>query len=191
MVQAQTGPSSDSTQIDTVVIVVDSTTLASLLGPEEGLRWGTPYTARKAGMLSAALPGLGQAYNGRYWKIPLVYGAFGGAGYLAWFYHQLYEDNLVNLLYEIDGDVDTFNLSGVGESTLRTRVNTYRRSRDYMYIGIGLVYLLSIAEAHIDAQLKGFDLEDDLLVGRYRFEVNPLVVATPSYTGVGISIALP
>ncbi|MEL6539047.1 MAG: DUF5683 domain-containing protein [Bacteroidota bacterium] len=80
---------------------------------------------------------------------------------------------------------------GVGTTTLRTRVNTFRRNRDYMYIGIGLVYLLTIAEAHIDAQLKGFDLEDDLLVGKYRLEVSPLVVATPNYTGVGISISLP
>lgn len=161
------------------------------LQDQQAMRWGEPYTPRKAGLLSAAMPGLGQIYNQSYWKLGLVYGAVAGAGYYSYLLNDRYAFLRSSLFAAIDNDPLTINDSGFSEAQLRSLSDRYRRDRDLSYIILGFVYLLNIAEAHIDAHLKDFNLEDDIMASRTGIQVRPLVVSQPGYSGVGIRFVFP
>lgn len=130
--------------------------------------YATRYDPRKALLYAAVLPGLGQIYNKKYWKLPLVYGGFFAIGYGINFYQEGYTkykghlfDNLEQGL-DNDSDVNTDTQFTTGQ--LRTIVNRYRRERDFMIILMGGMYLLQIIDAHVDAHLKEFDLNPRLQV---------------------------
>lgn len=123
----------------------------------------------KAALYSAILPGLGQAYNGQHWKIPLIYG--GGIAFLHLIRqnHRLYNQfRSAKLAITGIGSVTATNpfepyAPGVySESSINRNAERYRRDRDYMIILAGAFYLLNIAEAHIAAHLKEFDINDEL-----------------------------
>jgi hypothetical protein len=129
--------------------------------------YATRYNPRKALLYAAILPGLGQIYNKKYWKLPLVYGGFAAIGYGANFYDKLYREYKRELFINIE--------MGIGENDIRkdTRTTTrgYRvavdrakRERDFMLILMGGMYLLQIIDAHVDTHLKEFDLNPDLKV---------------------------
>ena len=146
------------------------------------------YNPRKAMLLSAALPGLGQAYNKKYWKIPLVIGGFAGLGYGIWWNQNkylFYRNGLFRVLNEPATPVldPTTNLTALGNqviggkvyfpvgttgsldvTVLRNAVNKFRRDRDYMTIMSFLFYMLQMVDAHVDAHLKEFDLNPQLKV---------------------------
>jgi hypothetical protein len=117
---------------------------------------------RRAAILSAVLPGLGQAYNKKYWKIPIVYGALGGLGYFFIKNQTEYKYYQTNLKAENDGDNATVNGTGYTSDQLLTLKTTYRKRRDLFGFGLGLTYILNIVDANIDAHLKTFDISDDL-----------------------------
>lgn len=122
------------------------------------------YIPRKAGLYSAILPGLGQAYNKKYWKMPIVYGGFIGLGLVIDFYNSEYKRFKTNLFAEIDDDPNTVNNTRASADRLRSLIDKSRRERDFYIIMAGVLYLLNIADAHIDAHLKEFDLNEDLKV---------------------------
>lgn len=138
-------------------------------------------------MYAAALPGLGQIYNRKYWKVPIVYAGFGALGYAVSFNTKNYNvfinayqdftdiipetDSYLDLLVNLDPTQydpvlypETYNPSTEAwvETTLLNGVDYYRRYRDLSYIGIAAWYLLSIIEAHVDASLFDYDINDDL-----------------------------
>ncbi len=120
---------------------------------------------KKAGYLSAALPGLGQAYNKRYWKIPIIYGAFGTIGYFIGWNNNKYQQyrNAYLLqksfpLEELDDDL-AINIS---EDNLKRGLDFYRRNRDLLMVVLVGVYIIQILDAHIDAHLMEFDVSEDL-----------------------------
>lgn len=123
------------------------------------------YDPRKALFYSAVVPGMGQAYNKKYWKMPLVYGGFGFLIYVDAFYQSEYlryrED-----LFAIINDPNSGGVSpdGLTEDQLRTLVNQARRERDFFIIITGFWYLLQMVDAHIDAHLKEFDVNPKLQV---------------------------
>lgn len=106
----------------------------------------SPY---KAIMYALVLPGLGQGYNKKYYKIPIVYGAIGGAGYAIIFNTRQYRDASYN--YALSPD-DT------NERYLRY----WRRNVELSYIGMILVYALQVIDAYVDAQLWNWDVNDNL-----------------------------
>ncbi|MDN5203259.1 DUF5683 domain-containing protein [Fulvivirgaceae bacterium BMA10] len=123
----------------------------------------TPKNAPgKASLYSALLPGLGQAYNKKYWKIPLIYT---GAVFLISSInnfndeHSFYFDALIAV---VDGNPDTENPTTFNESQIRRRVEFFRRNRDFFVILTGVWYALNIIDAHVDAHLKEFDISDEL-----------------------------
>ncbi len=125
--------------------------------------YATQYDPGKAALFAAVLPGLGQLYNKKYWKLPLVYGGFIGFGYGINFYqtgYKKYKSELFDVL-ETDAPVSE---SGYTEDQLRTIVDRYRRERDFMIILMAGMYLLQIVDAHVDAHLKEFDLNPNLHV---------------------------
>jgi hypothetical protein len=116
---------------------------------------------RKALFYSAAFPGLGQMYNGKYWKLPFVYGGFAVGFSVVNFYQKgyvRYRNELFTLL------ATGQSASGASETTLRFVVDRARRERDNWIILSGIWYLLQITDAHVDAHLQDFKFNKNLNV---------------------------
>lgn len=114
---------------------------------------------RKALLYSAVLPGLGQVYNGKYWKLPFVYGGFGVTIYVVSFYQKAYHKFSDQLFRHLGGAAIPGNRS---EQNLRFVVDKARRQRDYYTIITGVWYLLQVVDAHVDAHLQEFKWNKDL-----------------------------
>ena len=130
----------------------------------------------KAAIYSALLPGLGQAYNRQYWKIPIIYGAFIGIFHGIRYNHELFNDFTNALRAEQDGDPNTINGFGdnISANLLSRNRDKVRRDRDFLII-IGVVaYLVNIVEAHVAAHLHEFQINDKLSM-----EWNPKIQSTP------------
>lgn len=114
----------------------------------------TKLSPAKAGLYSAVLPGLGQYYNKKYWKIPIVWGAVGtGVGIALWNdkqykrYRNAFVSELNGLPHEFSG------INGVDKIVLGNAQDRSKRQRDYA-IGISaLIYILNIVDAVVDAHL--------------------------------------
>ncbi len=119
------------------------------------------FNPQKALLYAAILPGAGQVYTKKYWKVPLVYGGFIFLGYYIDFYNDGYRESKGELFTVLNGGVST-NLRS--EAQLRTLVDSYRRERDLFIVFTGLFYMLQIIDAHVDAHLKEFDLNPNLQV---------------------------
>lgn len=119
-------------------------------------------SARNSTIMSACLPGLGQIYNRKYWKAPIIYAALSGLGYWAITNQIKYKYYSNNLKYANDSDPNTVNETLYNNDQLVTQKRYYRKYRDYAIIGGVLVYLLNIIDANVDAHLKTFDVSDDL-----------------------------
>ena len=103
---------------------------------------------KKATFYSAILPGAGQVYNKKYWKVPILYAGFGLAGYFAIDYQK---------------DVNTIrDLINSGRTDLLPTLNQRKSWRDRSYIALVLIYALNIIDANVDAHLAHFDVSDDL-----------------------------
>lgn len=143
------------------------------------------FNPRKAGLYSAVLPGLGQAYNKKYWKMPIIYGGFIGLGYGINFYNNNY-NTFRNELFDILETGDDLSFSGFSEDQLRSLVERNRRERDFFIVLTAVLYFLNIADAHIDAHLKEFDLNEKL-----KLAIDP-TLSQPNYSTVqaGLSLTL-
>ncbi|MBE0679060.1 MAG: hypothetical protein IH592_09890 [Bacteroidales bacterium] len=138
-------------------------------------------------MFAAALPGLGQIYNRKYWKVPIVYAGFGALGYAVTFNTQNYNSfinayqDFTDIIPETDSYLDllvnqdpatydpvlhpeTYSPSNEAwvKTSLLNGVDYYRKYRDLSYIGIAAWYLFTIIDAHVDASLFDYDISDDL-----------------------------
>lgn len=132
----------------------------------EGIRLTRPG---KAALLAALLPGAGQVYNRRYWKLPLVYGALGGVIYGEYFYQKgfrefadAYNDITQGRKKLFDADLGPRARLVRSVDGLNSRVVFYRGYRDIFYLYIGIAYSLQIVDALVDAHLRDFDVSDDL-----------------------------
>jgi hypothetical protein len=118
---------------------------------------------RIASLLSAALPGAGQVYNGKFWKLPILYGGGFALGYYIRLNNQQYKLCRDSYIQVKAGEKDYFN--GAYDADQLARLREYwRRNRDLLIIVSGLSYLLNIADAAVDAHLSRFDVSDDLSV---------------------------
>ena len=118
--------------------------------------------ARKASIMSACLPGLGQVYNKKYWKVPVIYAVLGGLTYWGITSQTQLKYYSNNLRFQNDEDPATLNTSGYSTEQLVTQKRYYRKFRDIAVIAGVLVYLINIIDANVDAHLKTFDVSDDL-----------------------------
>ena len=131
-------------------------------------RFNARYNPTKALLYAAVIPGSGQIYTRKYWKLPLVYGGIGVTAYAIDFYQDgylLYRGELFyNLSNGLESDGALNPNTGYTTSQLRTIVDRYRRERDFMIIVMAGVYILQMVDAHVDTHLKEFDLNPDLRV---------------------------
>jgi len=136
------------------------------------------HSPRKATIYSAVLPGLGQIYNRKYWKVPIVYGGFAALGYFINYnngeyvkFRQAYSD-----IIDTDPNTNSFvilftnprNLEPdrIAQSTeiLRKTKDYWRRNRDLVVIGTAVFYAVNIIDASVDAHFFNFDISDDLTI---------------------------
>jgi len=136
------------------------------------------HSPRKATLYSAILPGLGQAYNKKWWKIPIIYAGFGTIGYfIDWnndnyqfnrtaYRHLTDNDENTNLFMEIEAvkyyDLnDPTSRNNFADGLLKQQ-DYFRRNRDLLFITMLGFYGLQIIDASVDAHLFNFDISDDL-----------------------------
>lgn len=131
----------------------------------------------KATWLALVIPGGGQIYNRKYWKLPIVYGGFAGCAYALTWNGKMYKDyqaayvDAVNEKWDSSsitdllppGYIDRVSHSQITE-TLRKRKDTYRRWRDLSIFAFIGVYLISVVDAYVDAELSNFDIGPDLSI---------------------------
>ncbi len=136
------------------------------------------HSPKKATLYSAVLPGLGQAYNRKYWKIPLIYGGFGAFGYfIGWnnknyvtskkAYSDLSDSDPATqsymglkqiVYYDLNSASDVANL----KKGLISSQDYFRRNRDLLVIVTAAFYGLNLIDASVDAHFYNFDISDDL-----------------------------
>ena len=130
------------------------------------------HSPRKAAIRSAILPGLGQIYNKKYWKLPLVYGALGASGAVFVYNITNYKDTRfayrVKYNMRVNGTDSLLfnsiksNLQPLPEESLRYYRDQFRRDIDYSALFFLLLWGLNVVDATVDAHLKTFDVGPDL-----------------------------
>jgi len=122
------------------------------------------HSPKKAAIMSALLPGLGQAYNKKYWKMPIIYAGFGGLGYVFVFNQKRFVMYRDAFKYRVDADAGTVDeyVGVYTDNDLVTLKNYYHRYRDVAVIGGLVLYMLNIVDAAVDAHLFTFDVSDNL-----------------------------
>ena len=171
----------DTLRISEVSIMIDSTKLVK--APRDWSTWRP--NPQRALWLALVLPGAGQIYNRKYWKLPIFYGGFMGCIYALTWNNMMYKDYSQAYLDIMDSDptTDSYNkflhlgvqINSSNEERFKqifkNRKDKYRRWRDMsIFVMIG-VYALSVIDAYVDAELSEFDISKDLSL-----EVRPTVI---------------
>ena len=137
-----------------------------------------PKNPRKATILSAILPGAGQVYNGKAWKVPILYAGFMTDIYFMNFNNKRYE-TFREALFAFDaGEVNQF--PSLNRNSLVRNVDYWRQNRDMTILLLLGIYALNLIDANVDAHLSGFDISDDLAL-KIEPSAGGLSASTASY----------
>jgi Family of unknown function (DUF5683) len=150
-------------------VQVDTTDLSAPKEKKGSIFAGKPG---KAMMLSLILPGTGQIYNKSYLRVPFVYAAVGGMGYLVYYNTRVYNCRKEAYMASIDGvapqfpeycaDCDPGLETITNPSTLRILRDDANNARQLSIVGLTLVWILNGVDAFVDAHLKDFDIDENL-----------------------------
>lgn len=144
------------------------------------------HSPKRAAIYSAVLPGLGQIYNRKWWKLPIIYAGFGGLGYGFYWNNGYYKDYRDALRLRYDDDPNTNDgFTQYSDNDLVTLKNYYQRYRDLCVIGMAALYTLQVLDATVDAHLFYFDVGDNLSM---RFQPSLYPSATGMAGGIGIQL---
>lgn len=123
------------------------------------------HSPHKATFYSCVLPGLGQIYNNKYWKVPIIYAGLGGLIYYTGYnndVYQSYRDKYNEKLIYQDNPVGDDPYPNRTAESLANSMDIWRRYRDLCVIGIGILYVANIIDADVDAHLFDYDISEDL-----------------------------
>lgn len=152
------------------------------------------FEPRKAAIYSAIFPGLGQIYNKKYWKVPIVYAAVGIPIYTffdnkRWYNRIRYalevtsidpsDPSYNEMLEKVDSKLQKFVVAGRDQTLLNYR-NDYRKNMDYSILFTLLFWGLNVVDATVDAHLKGFNVNDNLTM-----QVKPALISNST---LGVSL---
>lgn len=144
-------------------LVKDSTQQTSVKDTTRKVR----SNAGKASLRSAILPGLGQIYNKKYWKVPIVYGIL--AIPVSTFSYNSTWYKKTRFAYAARSDKDSTNdkliapeLQPLATASLKLYRNEFRKGMDFSILGLLVLWGLNVADAAVDGHLKSFDISDDL-----------------------------
>jgi hypothetical protein len=138
------------------------------------------HSPKKAMLMSACLPGLGQAYNKKYWKIPIIYGGAAAITYFA--IKNLDSLNIYTRLYKKYANIKSTSPDSL--SNFLTQKTDYKRYTDLTFIFAGVLYALNIIDATVDAYMFTYDLSDDLSM-----HVLPTFYSSRNYSYTGLSFS--
>ena len=164
---------------------------------------------KKASIYAALFPGLGQIYNKKYWKLPIVYGGYAGLIYVLGWNNNQYKDYfqgyrivalhtsaadlkleerkfLDNLIKNPSINLDNATTFKFISEQLKSGKDYFRRNRDLTIIGIAALHVLSIIDASVDANLFDFDISDDLSM---RIEPMPFYLGSQNMV-MGFNVAI-
>ena len=151
-----------------------------------------PHSAKKATIMSACLPGLGQIYNGKWWKVPIVYAGLGGLGYMA--YNNYYEYNSYLNAYKYVSDPQSIEnplteyeqqlAQRYQASQLQTYKESYRHDFELYTIILVAWYGVNIIDACVDGHLYTYDISDDL-----SFNIDPMIATERTPLNPGMPLA--
>ena len=162
----------DSTLTQVSIISTDS-----LSKPKQKRDWKTwRPSPKKAMWLAIVIPGAGQIYNRKYWKLPIIYGGFVGCAYAMRWNNMMYQTYSQAFIDIADDDDNTQSYNQFQnfrnritpenksryQDLFRKRKDRYRRWRDLSFFVMCGVYVFSIIDAYVDASLSEFDISDDL-----------------------------
>ena len=151
------------------------------------------HSPRKAAIRSAILPGLGQIYNKKYWKVPIVYAALGTSAAifnynLQWYrrtrfaYKTLVNKDTANFV-KVHNDLQVFIIRN-DQNALKSHRDEFRSNIDYSVLFFILLWGLNVVDATVDAHLKSFDVSPDL---GFKFKLGPSQMA--GTTGLSLVLA--
>ena len=197
-------------QIDSVAKVVDSLVAEPSAGMPVRMKEKRDWNLwrpnpQRAMWLALVIPGGGQIYNRKYWKLPIVYGGFIGCIYAMSWNNMMYRDYQQAYLDIMDDDPGTasynkfLHLGRTIDSTneerykqlFKSRKDKYRRWRDLSFFVMVGIYAVSVIDAYVDAELSEFDISKDLSM-----KVRPTVIGNgaspnPLYaTSVGVNCSI-
>lgn len=193
--KAQTQGDTLTTPIVDSLLTGEKDSLTTTLTPtpqkhKEKRDWNTWRPNPKRAMwLAIVLPGAGQIYNRKYWKLPLVYGGFVGCIYAMQWNNMMFRDysKAYQDIMDTDPTTQSYNQflhlgtkitdenKAQYQSIFKSRKDRYRRWRDLSFFCLLGVYALSIVDAYVDASLSEFDISDDLTL-----RVEPAVMNSPT-----------
>ena len=184
----------DSLAVSDARIILEDTTTSVVIDSSRVMKakrdWATwKPNPQRALWLALVLPGAGQIYNRKYWKLPIFYGGFIGCLYALSWNNTMYKDYSQAYLDISDNDPGTASYNrflhlGVEiteankarfTELFKTRKDKYRRWRDMSIIAMVAVYALSVIDAYVDAELSEFDISKDLSL-----RVQPAVIPSPT-----------
>jgi len=140
------------------------------------------HSPKKAAIYSAVLPGFGQIYNRKYWKLPIVYAGYGVISYFIADNNSKYKEFKTNLIAVSDDDPLTIYDGPASSAQLKNLMNGYRRNRDLFIIITFAWHALNVIDAHVDAHFINFDVSDDLTMN-----IQPSAVFAGSRPLLGLS----
>lgn len=200
----QSLPQSDTVMVDTINLLFPIESKELKKQQRELQRAQFIPDPQRALWLALVLPGAGQIYNRKYWKLPLVYGGFLGCTYAFMWNQQMYSDYSQAYLDIMDDNPATksyqdflppnYDITGREDrykEIFKNRKNRYRRWRDLSVFCFAGVYILSVIDAYVDAQLSEFDITPDLSmsIAPTTIHTNPLDSRMQSQSyGIGCSL---
>ena len=154
-------------QKDSTTTIAKTTTTKTKTTETDTLARPTQRNPKRAALMSAVAPGLGQIYNKRYWKLPIVYGALGATGYFVVsnrvFFNQFksaYAEHAA--LIESTGDNTLLYDNRYRLADLQSLAEAYQTQMEYAGIAFLAFYMMQIVDAAVDAHLYYFDVSEDL-----------------------------
>ncbi len=147
------------------------------------------HSSKKATLYSTFLPGLGQVYNKKYWKVPVIYGLFGTFTYFMIYnnnqyqiYRQAYKDRVEGITKQQD---EGEYIELLDNEQLKTEMKRWERNRNFNIIGIFLTYIANVIDANVDAHFFDYDISDDLSL-----HLTPCVNPRLSTSSVGFTCTI-
>ena len=142
-----------------------------------------PKDPKKATLLSAVLPGAGQVYNGKSWKVPLLYAGILTDLYFVNYNHRRYE-SFREALFALDKK-EPNQFPSLNRAALVRNVDYWRQNRDLTLLLLVGIYALNLVDANVDAHLSGFDISEDLAL-----QVAPHLGTVSASKSMGFSLTL-
>lgn len=173
-----------SAQNDTInkveIEVTNSDTIQGSLSDSSLMKLHSP---KKAAIFSAIIPGAGQVYNKKYWKVPVIYILGGGLVYLVSSNYNEYQRYRTTYIARVDSNSShTDQFPFMSNAGVQSEMERYQKNYELAAVGVALVYILQVVDASVDAHLSSFNVSDDLSL-----RIRPTIQTSPYQIQRGIA----